>query len=172
VLNFHQLFPASFGWRAKRIESDPAYWKSREARVAAKPSHEDNGGFLKDSALVGELEKALAEPSERSKYLRYHLNVPLKAQEDPVIDMAKWQACGGGVDLRASCEYDIDLLVGTWGLAGKLCWAGVDASWTTDLTAVVFVFPPFDDGEIWTLLPFFWMPKDRVHELERVCRVP
>ena len=22
------------------------------------------------------------------------------------------------------------------------------------------------------LLPFFWMPKDRVHELERVCRVP
>ena len=161
-------------WEAdvKRMESDPAYWKSREARVAANPSHEDNGGFLKDSALVGELEKALAEPSERSKYLRYHLNVPLKAQEDPVIDMAKWQACGGGVDLRASCGYDIDLLVGTWGLAGKPCWAGVDASWTTDLTAVVFVFPPFDDGEIWTLLPFFWMPKDRVHELERVCRVP
>jgi phage terminase large subunit-like protein len=48
----------------------------------------------------------------------------------------------------------------------------VDASWTTDLTAVVFVFPPFDGGEIWTLLPFFWMPSDRVSELERVCRAP
>ena len=39
-------------WEAdvKRIESDPEYWKSREARVAANPSHEDLGGFLKDSA--------------------------------------------------------------------------------------------------------------------------
>lgn len=59
-------------WEAdrKRIESDPEYWKSREARVAGNPSHEDNpGGFLKDSALVGELNKALDEPSQKSKYL-------------------------------------------------------------------------------------------------------
>jgi phage terminase large subunit-like protein len=161
-------------WEAdvKRIESDPEYWKSREARIAANPSHEDLGGFLKDSAIVGELEKAVAEPSERSKYLRYHLNVPLKAQEDPIIDMAKWQACGGGVDLREWPEYDFDLLINKWGLLDKSCWAGVDASWTTDLTAVVFVFPPFDGGEIWTLLPFFFMPTERIPELERVCRVP
>jgi phage terminase large subunit-like protein len=133
-------------WEAdsKRIDSDPKYWKSRKARVAANPSHEDLGGFLKDSAIVRELEKALAEPSERSKYLRYHLNVPLKAQEDPVIDMSKWQLCGGGVDLRAWRNYDIDRLIETWALRGRSCWAGVDASWTTDLTAVVFVFPPFD----------------------------
>ena len=161
-------------WEAdvKRIESDPEYWKSREARIAANPSHEDLGGFLKESAIVGELEKALAEPSERSKYLRYHLNMPLKAAEDPVIDMAKWQQCGGGVDMREWPEYDFDLLIHKWGLVDKPCWAGVDASWTTDLTAVVFVFPPFDGGETWTLLPFFWMPQERVAELERVCRVP
>ncbi len=157
---------------AKRIESDPEYWKSREARVAANPSHEDLGGFLKDSAIVTELDKAISEPSERSKYLRYHLNIPIQAQEDPIIDMPKWQLCGGGVDLRESQSYDLDLLVRNWDLANKTCWAGVDASWTTDLTAVVFVFPPFDGGEIWTLLPFFFMPKDRVPALERVCRVP
>jgi phage terminase large subunit-like protein len=161
-------------WEAdrKRIDSEPDYWKSREARVAANPSHEDLGGFLKDSAIVGELEKALAEPSERPKYLRYHLNVPLKAQEDPIIDMAKWQLCGGGVDLREWSKYDVDLLISKWGLRDKPCWAGVDASWTTDLTAVVFVFPPFDGSEIWTLLPFFWMPKVKVPHLELVCRVP
>jgi phage terminase large subunit-like protein len=157
---------------AQRIESDPDYWKSREARVAANPSHEDLGGFLKDSSIVGELEKALAQPAERSKYLRYHLNVPIKSQEDPVIDMAKWQACGGGVDLREWPEYDVDLLIRQWGLLDKPCWAGVDASWTTDLTALVFVFPPVDSGDVWTLLPFFWMPRERVVELERICRVP
>jgi len=157
---------------ARRIESDPDYWKSREALVAANPSHEDLGGFLQDSSIVGELEKALAQPAERSKYLRYHLNVPIKSQEDPVIDMAKWQLCGGGVDLREWPEYDVDLLIRQWGLLDKPCWAGLDASWTTDLTAVVFVFPPVDKGDVWTLLPFFWMPRERVVELERICRVP
>ena len=157
---------------AQRIEREPDYWKSREARVAANPSHEDLGGFLKDSSIVGELEKALAQPSERSKYLRYHLNVPIKMQEDPVIDMAKWQLCGGGVDLREWPEHDLDLLIRQWGLLDKPCWAGVDASWTTDLTALVFVFPPFDSSGVWTLLPFFWMPTERVVELERICRVP
>jgi phage terminase large subunit-like protein len=156
---------------AKRIESDPEYWKSREARLTANPSHEDLGGFLKDSAIVGELEKALAQPAERSKYLRYHLNVPIKAQEDPIIDMAQWQRCGGGQDLRDWPAYDPDRLAREWGLLHKPCCAGVDASWTTDLTAVAFVFPP-TDGDIWTLLPFFWMPKERVPLLERICRVP
>jgi len=157
---------------ALRIEREPEYWKSREARVAANPSHEDLGGFLKDSSIMGELEKALAQPSERSKYLRYHLNIPIKTQEDPVIDMAKWQLCGGGVDIREWPEYDVDLLIRQWGLLDKPCWAGVDASWTTDLTAVVFVFPPVKSDDIWTLLPFFWMPRERVVELERICRVP
>ncbi|MGD1093118.1 MAG: terminase large subunit [Bryobacteraceae bacterium] len=157
---------------AQRIESDPEYWKSREARIAANPSHEDLGGFLKDAAIVGELEKALAQPSERSKYLRYHLNLPIKTQEDPIIEMAKWHLCGGGVDLREWPSYDFDLLIRQWGLLDQPCWAGVDASWGTDLTAVVFVFPPFDGGEVWTLLPFFWMPRERVVDLERVCRVP
>ena len=156
---------------AKRIETDPEYWKSREARLAANPSHEDLGGFLKDSALVAELDKALAQPAERSKYLRYHLNVPIKTQEDPIIDMTQWQLCGGGLDLGDWPAYDLDRLTQQWGLRHKPCCAGVDASWTTDLTAVVFVFPPTEGG-IWTLLPFFWMPKDQVPKLERICRVP
>jgi phage terminase large subunit-like protein len=157
---------------AKRIESDPEYWKSRESRVAANPSHEDLGGFLKDSAIVTELDKAISEPSERSKYLRYHLNIPIQAQEDPIIDMPKWQLCGGGVDLREWPEYDVDLLIRKWDLLEKPCWAGVDASWTTDLTAVVFTFPPWEDQNTWTFLPFFFMARDRVPALERICRVP
>jgi phage terminase large subunit-like protein len=161
-------------WEAdtKRIETEPDYWKSREARVAANPSHEDLGGFLKDAALVRELEKALSDPSQRAKFLRYNLNVPIKTQEDPIIDMGKWQQCGGGVDLRQWPEYDVELLVRKWDLVDKPCYAGVDASWTTDLTALVFLFPPFEGCEQWTLLPFAWMPQERVPELERVCRVP
>ena len=158
---------------ARRIENDPEYWKSREARVAANPSHEDHpGGFLKDAAIVDELEKAIMQPAERSNYLRYNLNVPVKSEQDPIIDMAKWQGCGGGEDLRTWPEYDLELLIRKWRLHGRRCWVGVDASWSVDLTSAVFVFPPEGDEEPWTLLPFFWIPSDPLSRLERVCRVP
>jgi phage terminase large subunit-like protein len=48
----------------KRIESDPEYWRSREARVSANPSHEDNGGFLTDSAIEAEMKEAVARPEK------------------------------------------------------------------------------------------------------------
>jgi len=166
------LYVAIYEADPKRIESDPEYWKSLEARLAANPSHEALGGFLRDAALVGELDKAIAEPSQRSKYVRYNLNVPLKTLEDPVIDMAKWEQCTGASDVSDWPEYDVELLMREWGLLEKTCVAGVDASWTTDLTATVFLFEPEKEGEAWSILPFFWMPKERVPELERTCRVP
>jgi len=161
-------------WEAdvKRLEAEPEYWKSRAARVAANPSHEDCGGFLQDTAIVRELDKALAQPADREKYLRYHLNLPLTTEEQPVIDMTKWTACGGDVDLRAWPEYDYEFLIQKWNLQDKLCYAGVDASWTTDLTSVVFIFPPFGAVPQWTLLPFFWVPSEKADDLQRICRVP
>jgi phage terminase large subunit-like protein len=163
-------------WEAdlKRLAKDKEYWKSREARVAANPSHEDRGGFLKDSAIVSELAGALRNARAKSEYLRFDLNAPVKQLEEPVIDLVKWQECAGlERDLGTWAEYDAERLVSEWGLGGQDCFAGVDASWTTDLTAVVGIFPPFEgsDGK-WTLLPFFWMPEEKVEELERTCRVP
>jgi phage terminase large subunit-like protein len=166
------LYVAIYEPDLKRLNADPDYWKSREARVAANPSHEDNGGFLKDTALVVEMNKAFANPRAKSKYFRYHLNVPVKSLEDPVIEMTKWQECGGGIDLRAWDSYDLDRLIEEWRLANQPCYVGVDASWTTDLTAAVVLFPPFEGVAEWTWLPFFWMPEQRVEHLEHVCRVP
>jgi phage terminase large subunit-like protein len=161
-------------WEAdkKKLEHDPDYWKSREARVAANPSHEDYGGFLRDEAIIRELEKALAQPAQKSKFLRYHLNIPVAMQQDPVIDMTKWQQCGGDIDLREWPTYDVELVIRKWNLIERSCWIGVDASWTTDFTAVVFSFPPSADCDAWTFLPFFWVPEKRVPELERICRLP
>ncbi len=167
---------------AKRCETEADYWKSREARVAANPSHEDNGGFLKDAALVAELNSAIAKPGTKPEYLRYHLNVPASAGEERVIEMPIW--CEGGnaegigidhrdyVDLRTWPEYDVDLLVMKWGLKNRPCFAGVDAAWTTDLTAVTLVFPPQDHETIWRILGFAWLPKERLMELGRKCRAP
>jgi len=78
----------------KRIESEPEYWKSREARVAANPSHEDNGGFLADSEIEAEMKIAIARPEQYANFVRLNLNVPCVATGTPVINMPLW--CQGG----------------------------------------------------------------------------
>ena len=126
----------------KRIESDPEYWKSREARVAANPSHEDNGGFLADSAIEAEMKEAIARPEKYSGYIRLNLNVPCVSTGTPVINMPLWCEGDGGVDLRIEAKYDVEALIRRWGLAGQSCFAGIDLAWTTDMAALALLFPP------------------------------
>ena len=54
-------------------------------------------------------------------------------------------------------------------LRGLKCWGGLDLSSTTDLTALTLVFPI--EGT-YTVLCWFWVPKDRLYEREKVDRVP
>ena len=62
------------------------------------------------------------------------------------MPMDKWDECGGVVN---PCD-----------LEGKICYAGLDLSSTSDLTTLVLVFPPEDGGGVYTVLPFFWLPED------------
>lgn len=169
TLKIDDFYVATWEADQEKLKADPQHWKSREARVEANPSHEDNGGFLKDAAIVRELDKALEQPADKPKYLRYHLNVPQTSHEAPVIDMAIWQA-GQDIDLRTWPIYDVELLLSKWGLVDKTCFAGVDASWTQDMTAVVLGFPAANDH--WTILPFFWVPEGKALEIERKTHVP
>ena len=45
-------------------------------------------------------------------------------------------------------------------LEGRVCYGGLDLSSTSDLTALVLVFPPSDAEEPYIVLPFFWLPED------------
>jgi len=47
-------------------------------------------------------------------------------------------------------------------LRGKPCYAGLDLSSTTDITALVLVFPPTDDCDKYQVLPYFWLPRDNI----------
>lgn len=166
------FYAAIYSADEKRILAEPEYWKSREARVAANPSHEDNGGFLKDERLVEELEAAIAKPQLRPDYLRFHLNVPAGEGHTPVVDLALWAQGGGGVDLRQWPDYDVHLLLSKWGLVGRSCVVGIDLAWTTDMAALALLFPPLLANELWHVLLFFWLPEERIAHLERRTRAP
>lgn len=132
----------------EKVRTDPDYWKSKEARLLSNPSHKDNGGFIPDAELVDDLNKAIETPAKQRGYMRFTINV-MAESEAKLFYEADWAACGAQ----------------TGTLLGKRCFAGVDLSSTTDLTALVLVFPTHD-GFI-DVLPFFWCPKDRVTAISK-----
>lgn len=72
------------------------------------------------------------------------------------LRLEQWDACKGGATLSE--------------LEGRPCWAGLDLSTTTDISAFVMVFP-CDDGAV-TLLPRFWIPEENANEREKRDKVP
>ena len=57
----------------------------------------------------------------------------------------KGDECGGVVN-----EYELE---------GRACYAGLVLSSTSDLTAMVLVFPPRDEEEEYIIIPHFWLPE-------------
>lgn len=143
-----RLYPMIFSADEGRVAKEPEYWKTREARVLANPSHEDNGGFLKDEKIAEEIEKG------RATFLRYHLNI-WGQKEGRWLESGEWA--------RGDAE--------TRSLLGRPVWLGLDLSSTTDFTALLLLFPDDSDAS-YDLLPFFWVPSLRVEKLERRLHIP
>src|ERR1035441_3243098 len=160
----------------KRIASEPEYWKSKEARVAANPSHEDLGGFLSDRVLEQEMLEAQRRPEKYADYVPLNLIVPVISTGTPIIDMPLWHSGGGALDLSRSDLWpdrpSDDYLIAEWNLISRPCYAGLDMGWTTDMASVVFLFPPYGSDPKWKVLPYFWLPAQNLSKLERITRAP
>jgi phage terminase large subunit-like protein len=100
--------------------------------------------------------KAQDVPSYENTFKRLHLNI--RTQQDiRWLSQEAWDACNLG-------EIDESLF------EKRVCFAGLDLSTTTDLSALVLVFLD-DDGTV-TLIPRFWVPADNAEKRERRDRVP
>lgn len=143
-----RFYPAIWSANEAKVKADPEYWKSKEARVEANPSHVDNGGFLQDEAIA-DMQGTLTEQA----YRRYCLNIWGQKAERWMPSEA-WLTCAAP----------------TRALIGRKCWIGVDLSKSSDLTAVVAVFPSDDDTI--DILPFFWLPKLRIPHIRKRVKVP
>jgi phage terminase large subunit-like protein len=74
------------------------------------------------------------------------------------MPMDRWDACNTPVDPEA--------------LKGRPCFGGLDLSTTTDVSALVLLFPPTAAGEKWTVLPYFFLPEDNIEARVKRDRVP
>jgi phage terminase large subunit-like protein len=95
-------------------------------------------------------------PAQENTFRRLYLN-QWTEQAARWVTMTAWDACKVDRD-RAR-------------LRGRRCYVGMDLSSTTDLTALVAVFPD-DDGPGFDVLAQFFVPADNMAERVRRDRVP
>ncbi len=126
--------------------TDPEVWAKANPNL---------GVSLKYDYMAEQCERAKTTPSYLNTFLRYHLNVWTQ-QATRWIPIEKWNACARVVDESA--------------LEGLPCYAGLDLSRTTDLTAFVLAFPREDRG--FDLLFRFWCPAEKIAERSMRDRVP
>jgi phage terminase large subunit-like protein len=100
------------------------------------------GDFCNLEFIRGEFRKAREQPSEESKFRQLYLN-QLVASEAKWLNRLKWDKCGA---------FPVDFAA----LKGRKSYWGLDLSNTSDITALVGVFP-FDD--FYVILPYFWVPR-------------
>jgi phage terminase large subunit-like protein len=111
------------------------------------------GDFRSLEEMRSAASQAKRMPAREAPFRLLYLNQRVTA-ELPLIPRAEWEACAGNIDPQD--------------LRGRPCYAGLDLGSTMDLTALVLFFPE-DHGAV---IPYFWVPKDRLEEHEHMDRVP
>ena len=143
-----RFYPVIFGL------PDDADWTSEENWHRANPSL---GHTITIDKVRDAFRKAQETPADENQFRQLRLNQWVK-QSIRWMPMDKWDECGGVVDPYA--------------LEGRACYAGLDLSSTSDLTALVLVFPPASEDEPYMALPFFWLPEETLVLRVRRDHVP
>lgn len=144
--------PAHYGviWAADEADDpfDEATWRRANPGLGTSPTL----AYLRREAA-----KAKATPSYYPTFLRLSLNIREKASTR-WIDLRRWDRHAGMVD-RA-------------GLKGRRAWGGLDLSAVSDLSAWVMAVESQQPGVEVELLARFWLPSERLEDLQRQLQVP
>jgi phage terminase large subunit-like protein len=131
---------------------DDADWTDEAVWHAANPAL---GEFRSIDEMSQMCARAKETPALEMTFRRLYLNQWVNSVER-WMPLDKWDACDAAPDLDE--------------LAHQPCYAGLDLSSTTDLTALSLVFPR-PEG-FYDILMHFWIPKETMLERERRDRVP
>jgi len=146
IISDPTFLPVIYGLR------DGANWEDEKEWAAANPSL---GEILDLEKIRDAYRKAKETPALENSFRRLRLN-EWTTSDVKYIDMADWDSCEG------SFSYD--------DLRGMPCYAHIDLSSTTDLTALALVFRMPDDT--FRTLVFYWVPQDNIALRARRDRVP
>lgn len=151
VINGSVVDPSFFAWI--RDTPEDAEWTDEKIWHMANPAL---GDFRDIDEMRTMARRAKETPALENTFRRLYLSQWTQS-ETRYIPMDKWNATAGVVDRAA--------------LRGRHCYAGLDLASTTDIAALVLVFPPEGESDIFKVLPFFWIPEDSMYERSKKDRV-
>lgn len=128
--------------------TDEKVWETVNPNIDISVSREE---------LRRECKEAQENPASQNSFRRLHLNQKTE-QDARAIDMALWN--------EGDTKYTEESLL------SRQCFAGLDMSSTTDVTAFVMLFPPVDEDEQWKTICRFWIPHENAWARDRKDRVP
>lgn len=133
---------------------DDADWNDEANWYMANPSL---GHTIKIDRVRAAYQDALENPAEENVFRQLRLD----------------QWVGSSVAWIPEHVYDKgDRPIDMESLKGRDCYAGLDLSSTSDITAFVMVFPPETEGENYIVLPHFWLPRETLQLRVRRDHVP
>lgn len=142
------FYPVVFGLADDEDWNDEANW------YKANPSL---GHTIQIDRVRAAYRDALENPAEENVFRQLRLN----------------QWVGSSVAWIPEHIYDKgNLPIDMEKLKGRDCYAGLDLSSTSDVTAFVMVFPPEMEGNNYTVVPHFWLPRDTLSLRVRRDHVP
>lgn len=124
------FYPVIYGADEGDDWTDPKVWKK------ANPSLGITVGIDKVRAAC---DSAKQNPAEENSFRQLRLNQWVK-QAVRWMPMERWDKCA-----FAANEDNLE---------GRVCYGGLDLSSTTDITAFVLVFPPQDEDDKYSILPY------------------
>ena len=142
------FYPVIYGAADDDDWTDPEVWKKANPSLGVTVPMEN---------MIQAFEVAQRAPHYENQFRQLRLNQWVK-QTVRWMNMEKWDACGFKFDLKQ--------------LEKRACYGGLDLSKTTDITALVLVFPPKDEEDKYIVLPFFWLPENCIDVRVRHDHVP
>lgn len=139
----HSFYPVIYGL------SDEDDWNDERNWYKANPSL---GYTISIDRVRDAYKDALDNPAEENVFKQLRLNIWTNSAVAWIPDH---------IYERGNLKIDFS------DLEGRDCYAGLDLSSTSDITAFVLVFPPRSESEKYIVLPFFWLPEET---LELRCR--
>lgn len=162
--------PEGLGWKqwdyAKRVLagqiSDPTFfpfiaaadskddWQDPATWAKANPSL---GTAIQWDTIAEEALEASFDQVSLTDFLRRRLNIWVGSM-NAYFSPERWHRLADpGLTLES--------------MRGRPCFVGVDLSQTTDLTAMVFLFPPHGENALWSVIPQFYTPRESLIERAR-----
>lgn len=129
-------------------------WHKEENWFKANPSL---GQTIKLENIREAYQEALTNLAEEKIFRQLRLNTWVSGNTR-WMRMEDWDKCAFPVNIEE--------------LKGRTCYAGLDLSSSTDITAFVLVFPPIDEDDKYQIVPYFWIPEDTIDLRVRRDHVP